>query len=427
MRRILVLCLLAFSLHAQDSDRRVQWLADHAVRLRSIAPDDVDFKDLEPLRTTLKGVRVVLLGEQSHGDGNTFLAKTRLIRFLHEQMGFDVLVFESGLYDCAKAWDLRDPSRGIFRIWSASKEVQPLLDYLGARAKSERPLELAGTDCQLTGPASKEFLVQDLAAFLNRIDPKLAQGTEWDRVVRVIGHLLEGSWELETEPVPSLKEQTSFVQTIERWRSLIASHDKSPATRPWSGAYWRQLLASLRVFAEQNWRTDNKDLRGNPEVFAMRDRQMGKNLVWLAKERYPNRKLIVWAATFHNARALGSIETGDPKLDRLYDGNMPMGEVAWKELGGKVYSLGFASYEGEFGTRFAKEATPIVRPSRDSLEDLFARAGLTNAFVDFRRPPRWLRTPIVARLLGYTEMRADWTRVVDGVVFLRTMQRSHKP
>ena len=418
---------LAVTLSAQDSDRRVRWLADHAVRVRSIAPDDVDFKDLEPLRATLRGVRVVLLGEQSHGDGNTFLAKTRLIRFLHEQMGFDVLVFESGLYDCAKAWDLRDPSRGIFRIWSASKEVQPLIDYLGARAKSDRPLELAGADCQLTGTVSNEFLTSDLAAYLSRIDPKLAQGEEWDRVARVIHHLVEASWELETEPVPSSAEQNAFAQTIERWRSWIAARDKSPATQAWSGAYWRQLLTSLRVFAEQSWRTDNKDLKGQPEVFAMRDRQMGRNLVWLAKERYPNRKLIVWAATFHNARNLGSIESGDPKLDRLYDGNVPMGEVAWKELGDKVYSLGFASYEGEFGTRFAKEATPIVRPSRDSLEDLFARAGLTNAFVDFRHAPKWLRTPIVARLLGYTEMRADWTRVVDGVLFLRTMQRSHKP
>lgn len=79
--------LLAAPLHGQDSDARVSWLADHAVRLRSIDPADDDFRDLEPLRVTLAGVRVVLLGEQNHGDGTTFLAKTRLIRFLHERMG----------------------------------------------------------------------------------------------------------------------------------------------------------------------------------------------------------------------------------------------------------------------------------------------------------------------------------------------------
>jgi erythromycin esterase len=127
-----------------DGDPRVTWLAAHAVPLRSIDSADNDFHDLEPLRETLKGVRVVMLGEQSHGDGTTFLAKTRLIRFLHERMGFDVLAFESGFYDCPKAWDLlahgeearKAIPRGVFAIWTASRQVQPLLDYLGRRRRA---------------------------------------------------------------------------------------------------------------------------------------------------------------------------------------------------------------------------------------------------------------------------------------------------
>jgi len=82
------------------------------------------------------------------------------------------------------------------------------------------------------------------------------------------------------------------------------------------------------------------------------------------------------------------------------------------------------SYEGEAGP-FGK-AKPLPAPSRDSLEDLFARAGFETAFLDFRHAPAWLHARMPGQLLGHTEMRADWTRVVDGVVFLRKMQPSHK-
>ena len=426
------LCVIAVRVHPQDP--RVAWLAEHAVRIRSIDAGD-DFRDLEPLRAALKGARVVMLGEQSHGDGTTFLAKTRLIRFLHEKMGFDVLAFESGLYDCAKAWDRlaggEEASvavpRGVFRIWSISREVQPVIEYLGKRVKSERPLELAGVDSQLTGTASADFLVADLKAFLSRIDPKLTEGEEWNRVEKVIGSLTRSAWELGLEPVPSAKEQAAFAGTIERWRSVIAARDPTPANRPWSGSFWRQVLAGLRAFAEQEWRTDYSDHLGDSAVFAMRDRQMGKNVVWLANERYPNRKIIVWAHTFHNARRVDTIETGDEKYTRLYAGVRPMGEVAREKLGDELYSLAITSYEGQSASAFARAPRTILPASPGSLEDLFARAGLQSAFIDFRRPPpggRWLRTPIVAKLFGHKEMRGDWTRVVDGVVFVHTMERS---
>ncbi len=150
--------------------------------------------------------------------------------------------------------------------------------------------------------------------------------------------------------------------------------------------------------------------------------------MWLANERYPKEKIIVWAATAHNARALSTIKTSDPRLARLYSGWAPMGEIARKTLGDGLYSLAFLSHSGEAARYFAKAATPLVS-SHDSLEDLFARASFQIAFLDFRHPPsgaRWLHTPLTAKFLGHTEMQADWTRVVDGVMFLERMERSHK-
>jgi erythromycin esterase len=58
-----------------------------------------------PLKRIIGDSRIVMLGEISHGDGTTFLAKSRLIKLLHQQMNFDVLVFESGFYDMSKVWE----------------------------------------------------------------------------------------------------------------------------------------------------------------------------------------------------------------------------------------------------------------------------------------------------------------------------------
>lgn len=85
-------------------DPRVAWLKENVLRIRSINPDDQDFRDLEPLRAALEGIRLVLLGEADHGSGSDFLAKTRLVKFLHSELGFDVLAFETPMYDMTVVW-----------------------------------------------------------------------------------------------------------------------------------------------------------------------------------------------------------------------------------------------------------------------------------------------------------------------------------
>lgn len=393
---------------AAPPDPRAEWLAKHAVRLRSIDPNDDDFADLQPLRKTLAGVRVVMLGEQDHGDGTTFFLKARLIRFLHEQMGFDVLAFESGLYDCEKAQEhlaAGEPARQalplcVFAVWTKAREFDPVYDYVDAQRKAGHPFELAGFDCQLTGDAPEKYLVADLRA----------QGFSDERVERFLPHFLDGSWESGEAPPPPAEEQEAYARTLERWSASA----KSP--------FWQYVLDSLRVFGDIEWHTKLGD---NHAASAMRDRQMGKNFVWLARERYKKRKIIVWAATFHNARNVRTVETDVPMLQRLFAANTPMGEFAKNALGKELYSIGVSSAEGEFG-RLSAKSKPVPPPSPDSLEALFLRAGLTQAFVDFHHAPPWLHEPIPGQVLFHREQRADWTRVVDGVLYVRRMERVHK-
>ncbi len=134
-----------------SADPRVAWLQDNVLPIRSIDPDDEDFTDLEPLRETLADVRLVLLGEADHQSGSDFLAKTRLVKFLHQELGFDVLAFESPMYDMKVAWDsLRTgtPPREALWLgastWAGADQIQPLVAYLGEQARGRRPGEIPG-------------------------------------------------------------------------------------------------------------------------------------------------------------------------------------------------------------------------------------------------------------------------------------------
>jgi len=98
---IVPMVLYPLALRAEENERET-WAKNHPVSLKSISPDETDFEDPAAFGKAVGDARIVFLGEQTHGDGATFLVKTRLIKYLHEEKGFDVLAFESGRIDCEK-------------------------------------------------------------------------------------------------------------------------------------------------------------------------------------------------------------------------------------------------------------------------------------------------------------------------------------
>ncbi|HEX7183259.1 MAG TPA: erythromycin esterase family protein [Thermoanaerobaculia bacterium] len=415
---------------ARSEDRQVAWLRNEAIALRSIEPGDTDFSDLEPLRSVLANKRVVVLGEASHGDGATFLAKSRLVQFLHREMGFDVLAFESGFYDCWKAWQRieagDDPAaafrQAVFPVWAQSRQVQSLIAYFAAAARSQRPLELAGIDPQFTGEMSRRFLLGDLVQLAK------AQGLPGDelaaRVSEPLANLVEGRYEF--GELPSAAARAELLKALDEMSRRLREAGGDIPER----GFWLRFADSTRQLGTSSWSIDwKRPLMEDPEGYAARDRVMGENLAWLARHRFAGRKIVVWAGSFHAAREVDEIDVPSAVHARLFRSFQPMGAVARGELGEELYTVAVLAYQGRYAA-LSGRPIELLRPSAGSLEDLFHRTGLPHAFLDLSRTgrlPGWLRKPLIARPMGYMEMKAPWGRVFDAVLFLDRMAVSERP
>src|SRR5687768_5674509 len=92
----LLVALISFKSFGQGQLKK--YVQENTVPINSIKANFTDDSDLEGISNSIGDARVVMLGEQDHGDGATMQAKTRLVKYLHEKKGFNVLAFEGEFF-----------------------------------------------------------------------------------------------------------------------------------------------------------------------------------------------------------------------------------------------------------------------------------------------------------------------------------------
>src|SRR5215213_4011384 len=76
-----------------EIEQVTKWLTSHAIELKSVEEKE-SFADLKPLKQVLRGVRIVGLGEATHGSHEFFRLKRRLVEFLVKEEGFTLFAME---------------------------------------------------------------------------------------------------------------------------------------------------------------------------------------------------------------------------------------------------------------------------------------------------------------------------------------------
>lgn len=394
------------------------WFDANAVKVKSLdlkAP----FDDLAPLKEMLKAARIVQLGENTHGDGACFEAKARLVRFLHEEMGFEVLAFESGAFECDRANELLRKGDGegamkgsVFGIWHVAP-VRAMFRYLAERAKAEKPLVLAGFDCRRSGALADGF-ADALASFLAPVAKDAASDAA---ALRKLETLLEQQGDDYAPPVADLEAaQAAWARlrkAIEENRAKLVELSGEAETEFFSHCLdnWRANEAFERSKSDKSlgeWGSSN-----------LRDPQMAANLKWLADVRFAGKKIITWGATVHLAHGLPGVKVGG-KAD-FYKTYANMGGAADAAFGKACFTIGFAAHGGQWGIRGARNPVPV--PKEGSAEDLMHRYGAPFLVVGLRGAnPGPFAKPLRMAPMSYDRgMEAVWPSVLDAVFFVDEM------
>ena len=349
------------------------WLRENAIAFDTTDPNS-DVEDLLFLKEWIGDARIVALGEATHGTHEFFQMKHRMLKFLVEEMGFNIFAIEANwpeanlvnTYVHTGQGDPAELLRGLyFWTWN-TREVLDMILWM--RAHNENPgdapsVSFLGFDMQFY-----EIAMDNVVAYLEQVDPARAlQTRELYRCLRRYA------------PRENIYADLPFKSKADCGRNLHTvyaelSQHQSDYEAQSSPEAFAQALQNSRIVLQAE-----KYMSLGQHRYMVRDRYMAENITWLLDQAGPDAKIVLWA---HN----GHVGT--------YDSNFKtMGQYLRESYGEQMVVFGFSFYEGSFNTTLASETGErvgmptkfeVTSPPEDSYETYFHSTGLPRFFLDLR-------------------------------------------
>lgn len=404
-----------FSLQTFGQEVAKKYVQQNIVPINSIEASFADDSDLEVIGNSIGDARIVMLGEQDHGDGATMQAKSRLVKYLHEKKGFTVLAFEGDYYGLTQGWEeIEKDNKSIERllqlnlhgVWPFCQQCVDLFyDYIPATHQTDNPLQLAGFDNQLIYRNTIDSLSIRVDRYLQTQDIAFVKDPAYAEFFKPTVHAL-------TQPQlrrPLIGDTQTLLRFYEMAEQVLSQIDRTEAE-----TLDFMLIKNLKEHAIQL--AFAKDVRKSGEI---RDRQMADNLRWLADVKYPDAKIIVWAA---NAHIMKNANTALKHKQYAHDW---MGTVftSDSQRNAQTYVLGFSSKHGEFKRVSLPNSTRVPKPLKNSFET-WIDDKYTFAFVDFKRfreeNPHFSEY-FLMKGHGQQYSHGVWTDMFDGIFYIKDM------
>ncbi len=409
-----------FKMETDNQNNLNKFLYSNQFNIKTIDLNEGENSDFHFLKNIIGNSEIVLLGEQDHGDGTTFIAKAKIIKYLHEEMGFNVLAYESDFYDCNikgnqfknKNIPITELIKCLWGFWTTGNEIQPFYEYLKHQNDSDNPIHITGFDCQYTNGKKQNKFIEDYLEFIkNSVSPDKVNSNVQESFLKIVSEFFSKPFEYKF----SNKFKTIFFDTIDKLISIEKSDVSSIDN------FFIQEMKNLRGFAEYKWSSEN-----NKHI--SRDAQMADNFKWLFEHKYKGEKIIIWAHTFHTLKNCSYIFSNEVVAEYEAEGiNLNwighlMGEILYREYTEKIYSIGFIAYNGEFNNKAFQgnfTDTEKIVSEENSLEKVIHSKQINYGFIN-------LKNAHISKFLMSGDChneatKSDWKNVFDGLFYIDEM------
>jgi len=376
--------------------QRSDWLRARAIPLQAVEPyEGDDFSDLLPLKDLIGDARIVALGEATHGTREFFTLKHRLVRFLVQEMGFNLFAIED---NWAEAESLNDYvlngggdaatalSNGLgYWTWS-TQEVLDMVVWMGEH--NENPGGAPTVSFQGFDMNTEQTLAIDtVVRFFEEVDAEYAPRAKANYACFYAEDV--GAWYSEL----SVGEQETCRAGLQAVMDTLVENRESYLALATAEAY-QLAKQSARVVLQA------EEVFQDPLAWpSPRDAHMAENVRWLLERAGPEAKIVLWA---HN----GHVGSVDPEDNWAFSG---MGHYLRQTYGDAYFVIGFAFGEGAVTAIGADErlGTHTVPPPPPETFEWYARETRLPAFVlglrglDLGQPDAaWLSQPVLLRSIG---------------------------
>lgn len=243
------------------------------------------------LKNYLADKHIVLLSD-GHNDGASKTQICQLIRYLHEQCGYDILMTESDLYDGEFLQRqisiypdslVRFSRRYIRHFVSHCSQSAPLFNYAATSLKTNRPLVVSGFDCDFVRDRhAMDSLSTEIRTTLHSAKTKQANGDSLNLFLTGLDSLVHDRNYFSLKNPEKIPFMLRYSDTI---CHLLQSADEYHAL------LGRNIRRTVICYTRQE--------RQPAIVAEQREAGLWDNLQWLLEKRYPGRKVIIWASGLH--------------------------------------------------------------------------------------------------------------------------------